>query len=227
MTVIERKLKHLSRYTQMLLRCYDSTTKAYANYGAKGITVCDEWLNSFDAFALWCDNNGYQEDLVLDKDILCDEKGISPKVYGPSTCKFITAEENREYMLSHTLRQAVASYDKNGLLVQTYESITKAGNAGQALNIGRAARGLRKTAGGYYWRYIESVDTAPVSIELPKAVRKGNSICEVDKDGNILAIYENAPHASEVTGLNRTSISQVVIGSRGSVFGRYFKHYIE
>jgi len=31
----------------MLQRCYNEKCKAYKNYGAKGVTVCDEWLTDF------------------------------------------------------------------------------------------------------------------------------------------------------------------------------------
>lgn len=31
-------------YVMMLNRCYNSRCKAYKNYGARGITVCDRWL---------------------------------------------------------------------------------------------------------------------------------------------------------------------------------------
>jgi len=34
----------------MKQRCYNPNKKDYKWYGAKGITVCDEWLNSFVAF---------------------------------------------------------------------------------------------------------------------------------------------------------------------------------
>lgn len=34
----------------MKARCYLKTTESFARYGAKGITVCDRWLNSFENF---------------------------------------------------------------------------------------------------------------------------------------------------------------------------------
>lgn len=40
-----------ARYSHMVSRCYDSRHNAYANYGGRGIKVCDEWLNDFWAFA--------------------------------------------------------------------------------------------------------------------------------------------------------------------------------
>lgn len=35
----------------MLARCYDPTNREYVRYGARGIVVCNQWRNSFEAFA--------------------------------------------------------------------------------------------------------------------------------------------------------------------------------
>lgn len=37
-------------WADMLNRCYNTNIKNYAKYGARGISVCDEWRNSFAAF---------------------------------------------------------------------------------------------------------------------------------------------------------------------------------
>jgi len=44
---------HTSEYMcwqNMLRRCYTKTNPEYKRYGARGIIVCDEWKNSFEAF---------------------------------------------------------------------------------------------------------------------------------------------------------------------------------
>lgn len=219
----ERIRKHLSRYVQMLIRCYDPKCKSYKNYGGNGVTVCEEWLNSPDAFILWCEENGYKEGLVLDKDILSDKLGLSNKQYSPDTCQFITPEENMQYMLDNTLYQAVASYDKEGNLVGEYKSIASAGkHDGSAPNIGRAIRGERLTCKDMFWRYIDKVGSAPKSISVPAKKPLGKRIAEIDEKGNIIAEYDNAVLASEATGILRISINSVTTGHRKSVFGRRF-----
>jgi hypothetical protein len=37
-------------WRNMKSRCYDKNHVAYSNYGGRGISVCDEWRNNFDAF---------------------------------------------------------------------------------------------------------------------------------------------------------------------------------
>jgi len=37
-------------WQDMKRRCYDKKRKSFKSYGARGIIVCDRWLNSFDNF---------------------------------------------------------------------------------------------------------------------------------------------------------------------------------
>jgi hypothetical protein len=37
-------------WTNIKTRCYNQNTRAYQNYGARGITLCAEWDASFDVF---------------------------------------------------------------------------------------------------------------------------------------------------------------------------------
>ena len=75
-------------------KCYIKTDSQYKWYGAKGVTVCEEWQNDFMSYYNWCIANGWEKGLHLDKDILCNEQDIYPKVYSPTTCKFVTKSEN-------------------------------------------------------------------------------------------------------------------------------------
>lgn len=54
----------------MLERCYNPKSISYKNYGKKGIQVCDEWKNNIKLFYEWSINNGYKDNLSLDRMIL-------------------------------------------------------------------------------------------------------------------------------------------------------------
>lgn len=70
----------------MLKRCYQQNRADYKYYGGRGITICDEWKKSFQTFYQWAINNGYSENLTLDR---IDNDGN----YDPNNCRWATATE--------------------------------------------------------------------------------------------------------------------------------------
>jgi hypothetical protein len=46
----KKKSREYAAWQQMKHRCYNEANKHYHNYGARGISVCDEWRNSFEQF---------------------------------------------------------------------------------------------------------------------------------------------------------------------------------
>lgn len=74
----------------MRQRCNNPSHNSYVRYGNRGIFVCDEWL-SFENFRDWALNNGYEEDLSIDRIDVNDG-------YYPENCRWadsITQQNNR------------------------------------------------------------------------------------------------------------------------------------
>ena len=73
-------------WVDMKRRCNNPKNKAYKYYGEKGVRVCDEWVNDFSAFYEWAKENGYNDNLTLDR---IDSDGN----YEPSNCRWATKTE--------------------------------------------------------------------------------------------------------------------------------------
>ncbi len=72
----------------MLSRCYNPTHHAYVYYGAKGVTVCKEWLEDYTKFRDFLYLNGYDENAPFGKytvDRIDNSKG-----YSPDNCRLVS-----------------------------------------------------------------------------------------------------------------------------------------
>lgn len=80
-------------------RCYNENFWAFCHYGGRGITMCDEWRDSFEAFRDWALANGYRGDLSIDR--IDNDMG-----YSPSNCRWAS----KKTQASNTRKNVLYEY---------------------------------------------------------------------------------------------------------------------
>lgn len=111
-------------WTNMKTRCSNPNFTGYADYGGRGITVCEEW-QAFEPFYKWAMANGYREDLTIDR---INVNGN----YEPMNCRwvdnFAQANNKRDNVIvvldgqEMSLKKACDSYGFNYKTEHTYLS---------------------------------------------------------------------------------------------------------
>lgn len=124
--LVERSSIHNQRHTNlyevwktMKQRCFNPNNKSYKNYGARGISVCDEWKDNFTSFYEWSMANNYNKGLTIDRidnnNNYCPEncRWVDRVIQANNTRwnKYITIN-NKTDTLSNWIKFYKISYDK-------------------------------------------------------------------------------------------------------------------
>jgi len=87
----QRRTRLYSIWTGIKGRCNNPNNQRYADYGGRGIAVCEEWENNFEAFREWAYKNGFKDN-ANSTECTIDRKD-NDKGYSPDNCRWITLKE--------------------------------------------------------------------------------------------------------------------------------------
>ena len=132
-------------YHGMINRCEKENDMHYKFYGAKGIKVCDEWKgeNGFINFYLWSMDNGYGDDLSIDR---IDNNGN----YEPDNCRWADA------FTQANNTSANVYYEIDGTQAQIKE-ISKFYGIPEPTLRGRMKKGMSMREAVYYKMPLKSI----------------------------------------------------------------------
>lgn len=110
-------------YDNIKTRCYNIKCGHYKSYGARGIKLCEDWLNSRFKFYNWAINNGWKKGLQIDR---IDVNGN----YEPSNCRFVTNITN-----SRNKQNTVLSLEKIPLINMLLKCSISNKEIGKVVNV--------------------------------------------------------------------------------------------
>lgn len=153
----------------MKSRCFNEKNTRYAGYGGRGIIVCDEWRNDFEAFHDWAMANGYTDELTIDR---IDNNGN----YEPSNCRWTTVREqsnNRRSNINIDFDGATYSLKQLcELLCLPYGTIYARYNEGE-----RGDRLLRPVGDDRRVKRGEGNTSSKITEEIARAIKRELPTC--------------------------------------------------
>lgn len=236
---------HYRRWKSMLSRCYNKNHTYYYNYGGRGITVCEEWKNSYQNFCDWVKKSGYKKGLTLDR--IDNNKG-----YSPENCRWATRKQQgrnqrtnkkitingktklmcewaeisgiSEKNISKRIKRGWTNEELLKPLKRTQQYITY---DGKTLTISEWSKILRIPYTTIIGRIKKGLNPFENHDKLRKeASRKAISkkIMQYDKNGNFIKEWSSIIEASKKMGVSPPSISANLRGLTKTSCGYIWKY---
>lgn len=139
-------------WKNMKARCYYSGATGFSNYGGRGIGVCDEWKNSYEAFRDWANNSGYDESKPM-KECTLDRMDVNGD-YCPQNCRWVDFYTQALNKRERKARSVLCV--ETGKIYRSVKAVEKELGV-RRTEINKVVTGYRnaKTAGGYHWKIAE------------------------------------------------------------------------
>lgn len=102
-------------------RCYNENNKGYKNYGGRGISVCEEWRNSYASFKKWAIESGYDENAKYG-DCTIERIDVNGD-YCPENCTWVSKKKQA----NNTRRNHFLTYNGETHTIAEWAEITGIG----------------------------------------------------------------------------------------------------
>lgn len=177
-----------STWQGMKQRCLDPNSSNYANYGGRGITICDEWLDDYIKFYDWALSNGASKEMTLDR---IDVNGD----YEPSNCRWADA-----YTQANNTRQnRFIEYNGERLSVMQWSRIT-----------GIKEGTIRRRLDSYGYSVAEALEYEPHTKTTCDRSHTRKIVNQYSLDGEFIREWPSAQVASESLGISIKAIQMCV-----------------
>lgn len=127
-----------SIWTGMKSRCNNPNRKSYADYGGRGIKVCQEW-NDYEVFRDWSFCHGYNDDMSIER------KDVNGN-YCPENCMWIPRSKQAD--------------NRRSSLMYTYNGKTQ-NLMRWANDVGIKYSTLRDRIINRHWEFVKAISTPP------------------------------------------------------------------
>ena len=98
-------------WASMKRRCLSPKQQSYRHYGGRGISVCQQWIDSWESFRDWALANGYEKGKHLDR---TENNGN----YEPQNCrwvdKFVSARNRRSSVIDQRMLGIIKELHRQG-----------------------------------------------------------------------------------------------------------------
>lgn len=220
----------------MKRRCFNQNVESYKYYGARGVNVCNEWLD-YIPFRDWALSNGYSDDLSIDR---IDVNGD----YEPSNCRWADIETQMNNTRSnkrityngekHTIAEwsritgihptTIGSRIRKGLPL---DKVFCKGRVEMKTNGAKAIKSRDLIADWYkkgltcteIGRRIGVGPTAVISFlkreglfDESRLTSNHKIIVHYDSEGNLIGRYMSTTEASKAVGMSASTISMYCRG---------------